>query len=62
MKIDLVPGVITYKSRVRSLNPDQKENLRTQIDEWSEQGVIVTSVSPWVSPLEWVNKKEGQTS
>ena len=27
MKIDLVPGAIPYKSRVRPLNPDQKENL-----------------------------------
>ena len=40
MKIDLVPGAIPYKSRVRPLNPDQKENLRDQIDEWLEQGVI----------------------
>ena len=24
MKIDLVPGAIPYKSRVRPLNPDQK--------------------------------------
>ena len=27
MKIDLIPGAIPYKSRVRPLNPDQKENL-----------------------------------
>ena len=27
MKIYLVPGAIPYKSRVRPLNPDQKENL-----------------------------------
>ena len=27
MKMDLVPGVILYKSHVRLLNPDQKENL-----------------------------------
>ena len=49
MKIDLVPGAIPYKSRVRPLNPDQKENLRDQIDEWLEQGVIEPSISPWVS-------------
>ena len=40
MKIDLVPGAIPYKSRVRPFNPDQKENLPEQIDEWLEQGVI----------------------
>ena len=33
MKIDLVPEAIPYKSRVRQLNPDQKENLRDQIDK-----------------------------
>ena len=49
MKINLVPGAIPYKSQVRPLNPDQKENLRDQIDEWLEQGVIEPSVSPWAS-------------
>ena len=47
MKIDLVPGVIPYKSKVRPLNPDQKDNLRTQFDEWLEQGVNEPSVRPW---------------
>ena len=45
-KIDLVPVAIMYKSRLRPLNPDQKENLRDQIDEWLEQGVIQPSISP----------------
>ena len=61
MKIDLVPGVILYKSWVRRLNPDQKENLWDQIDEWLEQGVIEPSVSPWVSPLVPVKKKNRRT-
>ena len=46
MKIDLVPGAIPYKSRVRPLNPDQQEKLWDQIDEWLEQGVIKPSRSP----------------
>ena len=46
MKIDLVLGAIPCKSRVRPLNPDQKENLRDQIDGWLEQGVIEPSVIP----------------
>ena len=61
MKIDLVPGAIPYKSRVRLLNPDQKDNLWTQIDEWLEQGVIESSVSPWASPLVPVKKKDKRT-
>ena len=46
MKIDLVPGAIPYKSQLRLLNPDQKDNLCDQIDEWLEQGVIDPSLSP----------------
>ena len=47
MKIDLVPGVLQYKSQVRPLNLDQKNNLCDQIDEKLEQGVIKPLVSPW---------------
>ena len=61
MKIYLVPGAIPYKSHVRPLNPDHKENLCHQIDEWLEQGVIKHSVSPWASQLVPVKKKDGRT-
>ena len=61
LKIDLVPGAIPYKSRVRLLNPDQKENLQDQIDDWLEQVVIEPSVSPWASPLVPMKKKDGRT-
>ena len=46
---------------MKPLNPDQKENLRDQIDEWIEHGVIEPSLSPWVSPLVPVKKKDGRT-
>ena len=46
---------------MRPLNPDQKGNLRDQLDEWMEQGVIEPSVSPWASPLVPVKKKDGRT-
>ena len=58
MKIDLIPGAILYKSQVRPLNPDQKENLQHQIDEWLEQGVIEPSISPWAPPLVPMKKKD----
>ena len=35
---------------MRPLSPDQKENLRDQIDKWLEQGVIEPSVSRWGLP------------
>ena len=62
MKIYLVPGAIPCKSRVRPLNPDQKDNLRNQINEWFEQGVIEPSVSSWSSLLVLVKKKDGRPS
>ena len=46
---------------MRPLNPVQEENLQNQIDEWLEQGVINPSVSPRVSPLVPVKKKDGRT-
>ena len=60
MKIDLVPGEIPYKSQVSPLNPDQKNNLCDQIDEWLEQGMIEPSVSPWALPLILVKKKDAR--
>ena len=59
MKIDLVPGVIPYKSQVRPLNPEEKNNLHDQINVWLEQGVIEPLVSPKASPLVPVKKKDG---
>ena len=56
MKIDLVLGVIPNKSRVRPLNPGQKDNLLTQINKWLEQGA-----SPWASLLVLVKKRDGRT-
>ena len=43
------------------MNPDQKENLWNQINEWLEQGVIEPLVSPWAPPLVPVKKKDGRT-
>ena len=60
--MDLVLGAIPFKSRVRLLNLDQKENLQTQIAKWLEQGVIEPSVSPWASPLVPVKKKNKRLS
>ena len=45
---------------MRLLNPDQKDNLPKQIDEWLEQGVMEPSVSPWVSVIVTVKKKDGR--
>ena len=35
MRIDLIPGSILYKSQVRPLNLDQKENINADALSWS---------------------------
>ena len=63
MRVDLVSGALPYKFRVRPLNPDQKENLQTQIDEWLEQGVIeLQGVATSTSEEEGRTDKVGQRS
>ena len=61
MKIYLVQGAIPFKSRVRPLNLDQKENLHNHIDEWLEQGVIESAMSPRALPQVLMKKKDGRT-
>ena len=51
-------SVILFKFRVRPLNPDQKDNLRKQIDEWSEKEVIEPADSLWALLLVRVKKKD----
>ena len=43
---------------MRPLNPDQKKNLKDQIDEWIEQEVIEHTKN---IPLVPVKKKDGKT-
>ena len=43
----LEPGIVPERSKVRLLNPDQIRNLKDQIDEWIEQGVIELANIPW---------------
>ena len=61
MGIDLIHSYVPYKSRVRPLNPEQKENLKQRIKEWVEQGVIEPSTSPWASPPVPVRMKNRRT-
>ena len=49
------------RSGVRPLNPDQRSDLKNQIDDWIHEGVIEPSNSPWESPLVPVKKKDGRT-
>ena len=59
--IELRPDAKPVKHRVRPLAPQMTSDLRVQLDEWLEDQVIETSVSPWASPLVPVKKKDGGT-
>ena len=61
LKIELEAEAIPKRSRVRSLNPDQRANLKEQLDKWIQQGVIEPANSPWASPSVLVKKKDGRT-
>ena len=46
---------------MRPLNPDQRANLKEQLDEWIQQQIIEPANCPWASPLVPVKKKDGRT-
>ena len=61
LRIELQPGAVPKRSKVRPLNPDQRSNLKDQLDEWIQQGIIEPANSPWASPLVPVKKKDRRT-
>ena len=62
LRIELQPGAVPKRSKVRPLNPDQRLNLKEQLDEWIQQGIIAPANSTQASPLVPVNKKkDGRT-
>ena len=55
--IDIPPGTKPVRAKVRPLNPFQEQDLKRQIDEWKEAGVIEPSIAPWASALVPCKKK-----
>ena len=60
LRIELQPGAVPKRSKVRPLNPDQHANLKEQLDEWIQQGIIEPASSLWASPLVPVRKKTAE--
>ena len=58
LRIELQPGAVPKRSKVRPLNPDQQANLKEQLDEWIQQGIIEPVNIPWASPIVLVKKKD----
>ena len=56
-RIKLKPGAVPHKSKVRPLNPAQKDSLDAQLDIWINEGVIEETESPWAHGLVAAPKK-----
>ena len=50
---------VPVRSKLRPLNPKQREDLARQMDIWRREDVIEESTSPWASPLVPALKKDG---
>jgi len=61
LRIELQPGALPKRSKVRPLNPDQRAHLKEQLDEWIQQVITEHAKSPWASPQVPVKKKDGRT-
>ena len=55
--IKVAPGAQPVRHKVRPLNPFQEKDLKRQLDDWLEAGVIEESMSPWSAALVPVKKK-----
>ena len=57
--IKLIDGAKPHKQKYRSLPPPLEEELKKQLDQWLEEGIIESSTSPWSSNVVPVKKKSG---
>ena len=57
--ITLTEGARPVRSKVRPLNPKQKESLRNQLDLWEKEDVIEECESAWASAMVPALKKGG---
>lgn len=60
-EINLVPGAQPIRQRFRRLALPLAKELKQQINDWEDNGVIEPSSSPWASPVVPVMKKDGTT-
>ena len=60
--IKVEPGAQPVRHKIRPLNPFQEKDLKRQLDDWLEAGVIEESMSPWSAALVPVKKKSSGES
>jgi hypothetical protein len=57
--IELVPGTAPIVQRAYLRNPQELEELKRQLANMLSKGLIRPSVSPWGSPILFVDKRDG---
>ena len=58
-QVKLQPRAQPVKQKVQPLNPQQKEDLKKQLDLWERENVFEETESPWSSALVPALKKDG---
>jgi hypothetical protein len=57
--IELVPGIAPIAQRPYHMNPQELEELKKQLVDMLNKGLIRPSASPWGSPVLFVDKRDG---
>jgi hypothetical protein len=57
--IDLIPGTSPIAQPPYRMSPKELVELKAQLDELEEKGFIRESISPWGTPLIFVDKRDG---
>jgi len=58
--VEVIPGSVPPNKRVYSMNPAELDELKKQLKQLLEHGLIRPSVSPYGSPIIFVKKKDGR--
>jgi hypothetical protein len=57
--IDLIPGTSPIAQAPYKMGPKELVELKAQLDELEDKGFIGESISPWGTPVIFVDKRDG---
>jgi hypothetical protein len=57
--IDLIPGIAPIAQAPYKMGPKELVELKEQLDELEQKGFIQESISPWGTPVIFVDKRDG---
>jgi hypothetical protein len=57
--IDLIPGITPIAQAPYKMGPKELVELKEQLDELEQKGFIQESISPWGTPVIFVDKRDG---